>query len=62
MSENGAYVDALRAAYDALEAFALDKWGTTNPVLVPEDERHLQQAYYTACPYAPGVMKARLNA
>lgn len=40
----------LAGAVEALEAFALDKWGTTNPVLVPDDEKPLQQAYYRAHP------------
>lgn len=51
---------ALRA-YDALEAFALDKWGSTNPILVAEDEKPLRDAYMRACPYAPRVMKERLG-
>lgn len=40
--------DLLPDQSDALRAFALDKWGTTNPILVPDDERALQQAYYKA--------------
>lgn len=49
--------EKIRAAYDALEAFAIDKWGTTNPILVADDDRALRDAYMRACPYAPSVMK-----
>lgn len=48
---------AIVAAYEALEAFALDKWGTTNPLLVPDEDKELQAAYYRACPLAPSVMR-----
>lgn len=40
--------DSDRDYMDALHAFALDKWGTTNPILVPDDEKALQEAYYRA--------------
>lgn len=53
--------ELMTAAYDALEAFALDKWGTTNPVLVLDEERDLRDAYMKACPYAPNVMKRELK-
>jgi len=33
---------------EVLKAFAADKWGTSNPILVPDDDRELQQTYYKA--------------
>lgn len=51
--------EALVRCYEALEAFAQELWGTTNPTLGPECV--LREAYYRACPYAPGVMIRHLG-
>lgn len=32
----------------ALDMFAMDRWGTTNPILVPDGDKTLQEAYYKA--------------
>jgi hypothetical protein len=56
----GEYVKLVASAYDVLEAFALDKWGHTNPLVVGEQDRELQRAYFKACPQPPGAMKRRM--